>query len=194
MLRSVRYLVVSMLCAVAGVSPVAAQTSCEATWPAKIPTCSRTSTAVAVVPQILRLELSTLTTAMAAPEVPQFDSSRVARSLDQLPLTTGPLVTVKSNRAWNLKIEPAAPSFDFTPDAVYLVKRAGGKPATDVAWSTAPSSGFVPLSASTPADVSSNPAGGSYAQFTMYYRTKWEYSTDAPGTYALAISYTLTGQ
>jgi hypothetical protein len=183
-----------MLCAVAGGFPAAAQTSCDATWPARIPTCSRTSIATAVVPQILHLELSTLTTAMAAPEVSQFDSSRAARSLDQLPLTTGPLVTVKSNRAWNLKIEPATPSFDYTPDAVYLVKRAGVKPATDVAWSTVPSSGFVPLSSSTPAEVSSNPAGGSYAQFTMYYRTKWEYSTDAPGTYALSISYTLTGQ
>ena len=133
-------------------------------------------------------------TAMVAPDVPQYDSTRVATSLDQLPLTTGPLVTIKANRAWSLKIEPAKPTFDFTPEAGVALKRVGVKPAADLAWSTAPSSGFVALSSTASADVSSNMTGGSYNQFTMYYRTKWQYSTDAPGAYALSISYTLTGQ
>jgi hypothetical protein len=178
-----------------GVTPLHGQTFCEATAPAPaVPTCSRTTTATAVVPQILRVELSTLTTAMAAPDVPQFDSTRVATSLDQLPLTTGPLVTIKSNRAWNLKIAATEPNFAFVADAVYLVSRSTVKAASDVAWSTAPGSGFVPLSATTPSDVKSSASGGSYAQFTMYYRTKWEYATDAPGLYALNISYTITGQ
>jgi hypothetical protein len=140
------------------------------------------------------MELSTMTTAMAVPDVAQYDSSRVATSLDQLPLTLGPLVTIKANRAWSLKIEPAKPTFDFTPQAGLTLKRASAKPATDLAWSTAPSAGFVALSSTTAADVSSSMTGGSYNQFTMYYRTRWQYSTDAPGAYALSISYTLTGQ
>ena len=135
-----------------------------------------------------------MTTAMAVPDVAQYDSSRVATSLDQLPLTTGPLVTIKANRPWSLKIEPAKPTFDFTPEAGLALTRTNAKPATDLAWSTAPSSGFVALSSTAPADVSSNMTGGSYNQFTMYYRTRWQYATDAPGAYALSISYTLTGQ
>ena len=194
MLLRLRFLVVPVICVMAGPRALHAQTWCEATAPAAAPTCSRSTTATAVVPQIIRMELSTLTTAMTAPDVPQFDSTRVATSLDQLPLTTGPLVTIKSNRAWNLKIEAASPTFDFKPDAVYLVNRSSQKSATDLAWSTTPSSGFVPLSATTPTDVMSSNAGGSFTQFTMYYRTKWVYATDAPGSYALNVSYTLTGQ
>src|SRR3954465_1605940 len=121
-------LVVSAGCLVVmGIAPLHGQTFCEATSPTLAPTCSRTTTATAVVPQILRVELSTLTTAMAAPDAPQFDSSRVATSLDQLPLTTGPLVTIKSNRAWNLKIAATAPTFAFVPDAVYQVTRSTAK-------------------------------------------------------------------
>jgi hypothetical protein len=190
----VRYLVLYSLAFVMRVASLSAQPACDATAPATTPVCSRTTTATAVVPQILRMELSTMTTAMAAPDVAQYDSTRVATSLDQLPLTTGPLVTIKANRAWSLKIEPAKATFDFTPEAGVALKRASVKPAADLAWSIAPSSGFVALSSTSPADVSSNMTGGSFNQFTMYYRTKWQYSTDAPGTYALSISYTLTGQ
>lgn len=194
MLLRVRSLVVLTICAVGGSLPLRAQTFCDADAPASAPTCSRITTATAVVPQIIRLELSTLNTAFAPPDVSQFDSTRAATSLDQLPMTTGPLVTIKSNRAWNLKIAAATSTFDFTPDAVHQVNRPSRKSAADIAWSKTPTSGFVPLSATTPKDVMSSESGGSYTQFTMYYRTRWDYSTDAPGSYALNVSYTLTGQ
>lgn len=193
MLTHLRFLLIVSACGVGGTGPLHAQTFCEATAPSSAPTCSRNTTATAVVPQIIRMELSTLTTAMLSPDVAQFDSTRTATSLDQLPLTTGPLVTVKCNRPWNLKIEAATPTFEFKPDAVYLVNRASLKSAADLSWSTAVNSGFVPLSATTPTNVMSSAAGGSFTQFTMYYRTKWDYATDAPGSYALNVSYTITG-
>jgi hypothetical protein len=193
MLQRFHVVVVVGLAAMASINPLTAQTFCEAASPAAAPTCSRVTTLSATVSQVLRLELSTLTTAMAPPDLPQFDSTRLAASLEQLPLAIGPEVTVISNRPWNLKIAATSQHFSFTPDAVYQLGRVTDKSVTDVAWSTAPNSGFVPLSATTPVDVRSNPAGGSYEQFTMYYRTKWLLASDIPGTYAISISYTLTG-
>jgi hypothetical protein len=183
-----------MLALVIGVTPVRAQTYCHATSPAVGPTCSRTVKLTANVAQVLRLELSTLNTAMTPPDLPQFDSTRVAGSVNEYPLTTGPVITVVSNRAWDLQIAAASGTFGFTPDAVYRLTRAAPKPASDLAWSTSPNSGFVPISATTPMSVSSSPTGGSFTQFTVYYRTRWLFNTDLPGIYELNVAYTLTGR
>jgi hypothetical protein len=171
-----------------------AQTSCDATAPALAPSCARATTVTATVAHILRLELSTFNTTMTPPDLPQFDSSRVAQSPDQYPLTVGPLVTVRANRPWRLTIEPTAPTFTFKPDPLYQLTHPTGKPAADMTWSTSQASGFRPLVAETPQAVASNPSRGSFSQYTMYYRTLWRYDVDVPGTYALSISYTIIGQ
>lgn len=193
LLRHKHFVVLAALLTLGGGS-LGAQTFCDATSPAAAPSCSRVATASASVAQILRLDLSTLTTAMRPPDLPQFDSTRAASSVDEYPLTTGPVVTVKSNRPWDLKISAAQPSFSFRADAVYQVSRVTPKPASDLAWSTAPNSGFVPISSSTPAELMSSPEGGSYTQFTVYYRMRWVFTTDYPGIYELQVSYTLTGR
>jgi hypothetical protein len=194
MLQSVRFSVLAVFALVTGVTPVRAQTSCNASSPAVAPTCSRTAKLTASVAQILRLDLSTLTTAMTPPDLPQFDSTRTAGSVNEYPLTAGPVITVASNRAWDLQIAAASGSFSFAPDAVYRLARDTPKPASDLAWSTSPSSGFVPISATTPRVVSSSPSGGSFTQITVYYRTRWLFNTDLPGNYELNVAYTLTGR
>jgi hypothetical protein len=188
------FVVVAAWALVIGVTDLYGQTFCNATSPAAAPSCSRTVVATASVVQILRLELSTLNTAMAPPDLPQFDSTRAAASVNELPLTTGPVITVKSNRAWDLQISAASASFSFSPDAVYHVSRAAPKPASDLAWSISSSSGFVPISATTPSDVQRSLSGGSFTQLTVYYRTRWVVNTDIPGNYELNVAYTLTGR
>jgi hypothetical protein len=173
----------------------AAQTACDAVSPAPDnPTCGRISVTTASVPHILRLELSTLNTPMAPPDVEQFDSTRVASTPDQLPLTTGPVVTVKANRPWRLTVEAVEPTFTFTPDPLYQLGHPTGKPASDLTWSVTQGTGFRPLDAASPQEVASSATRGSYAQYTMYYRTRWRYDVDVPGTYALSVSYTIIGQ
>lgn len=174
----------------------AAQPFCEPSSPSSpstAPTCSRDHMVVATVGHILRLDLSTLTTTMLAPARAQFDSARLATSPDQLPLTTGPVVTVHANRPWVLKVMAASRDFTFDPDPRYQVARPTGKPAGDLAWSTRPERGFLPLSPSAPADVASNAAAGSYAQHVIYFRTRWVYAQDVPGLYGLYVTFTLTG-
>lgn len=173
----------------------AAQTACDAVSPApNNPTCGRVAVTTAAVSHILRLELSALNTPMAPPDVPQFDSARVATTPDQLPLTTGPVVTVRANRPWRLTVEATEPAFTFSPDPLYQVGHPTGKPASDLAWSVTQSTGFRPLGAASPQEVASSATRGSYAQYTMYYRTRWRYDVDVPGTYALSVSYTIIGQ
>lgn len=182
-----------ILLASAAPAAAAAQAFCEPVAPSPAPTCSRDHQVVATVGHILRLDLSTLTTAMAAPARAQFDSARAASSLDQLPLTTGPVVSVHANRPWVLKVMAASRDFTFDPDPRYQVARAVGKPASDLAWSTRAERGFLPLSPSAPADVASSIAGGSYAQHVIYFRTRWVYAHDVPGVYGLYVTFTLTG-
>lgn len=194
MLPRISFSVLAVTLFVMGSTPLHAQTFCSAASPAIAPTCSRVTTATANVAQILRLELSSLTTAMTPPDLPQFDSTRVAGSVNEYPLTTGPAITVRSNRAWDLQIAASSGNFSFTPDAVYRVVRVAPKPASDLAWSTSPTSGFVPISATTPMDLKSSPTGGSFTQFTVYYRTRWLFNADLPGIYELNVAYTLTGR
>lgn len=184
-----------LLILLASAAPVAAaaQAFCEPTTPAGAPTCSRDHMVVATVGHILRLDLSTLTTTMLSPSRAQFDSARLATSVDQLPLTTGPVVSVHANRPWVLKVMAASRDFSFDPDPRYQVARAIAKPASDLAWSTRPERGFLPLSPSAPADVASSVAAGSYAQHVIYFRTRWVYAHDVPGLYGIHVTFTLTG-
>src|SRR4051812_7035063 len=158
--------VVAAWVSVIEVTSLEAQTFCNATSPAAAPSCSRTVVATASVAQVLRLELNTLNTAMAPTDLPQFDSTRVATSVNELPLTTGPVISIRSNRPWDLQIAAATASFSFTPDAIDQVNRETPKPASDLNWSTSSSSGFVPISATTPSDVHTS-LSGAFTQLTV---------------------------
>lgn len=185
---------IALAAALLAVQPASggAQVSCDAS-PGTAPACSHDHVVMATVAPILRLDLSGLLTTMLSPDRAQFDSAWVATSLDELPLTTGPTVWVRANRPWTLKMMAGAPEFSFDPDPVFQLARATGKPATDLAWSLSAARGFRPLDAATAADVASSTAAGSYAEHVIYFRTRWNYALDVPGSYGLHITFTLTG-
>jgi hypothetical protein len=171
----------------------AAQVSCDAYPGVGAPTCSHDHVVTATIAPILRLDLSSLVTTMLSPDRAQFDSAWVATSLDQLPLTTGPTLTVRANRPWSLKMMAASPTFSFDPDPVFQLTRTSGKPASDLAWSLSAARGFTALDAATAADVAFSAAAGSYTEHVLYFRTRWNYALDVPGFYGLHITFTLTG-
>jgi hypothetical protein len=185
----------------------AAQTTCNATAPNASPTCSTTLNAQVAVAHLLQLTVSTSTpTALAPPVATSYDSSAAAATPDQYPVgATGPVLTIKANRGWQLTIKANTPQFTFTKDAAYGLCRPGdgvgacplsstslGKAAADLAWSTNATSAFAGLT-TTASAISSN-ATGSSASYTIYFRTKWLYASDVPGTYVLPVVYTVTGQ
>jgi len=187
-----------------------AQTTCNATTPSAAPTCNLTLNATTTVAHLLQLTLSTSTpTALASPVVTTYDSSAAAGSANEYPVgATGPAVTVKANRGWTLTISSSTNFWSFAADATYQKCRPGGgtypictgssnatagKASSDLVWSTNATTGFAILSTSV-AQISNNANGSSAGPFTIYYRVKWNYATDVPGTYTLPVVFTITGQ
>ena len=182
--------------------------TCQATAPSGAPTCNTVLNAQATVAHLLQLTVTGgAQTTLAAPVVTSYDSSAAAGSPDAYPVgATGPVLTVKANRGWQLSIKAQNAYFTFTKDATYVLCRPGdatgtctasssaplGKIAGDLAWSLNAATSFAGLT-TTAAAVSSN-ATGSSATNTIYFRTKWVYASDVPGTYVLPVIYTVTGQ
>jgi hypothetical protein len=189
-------------------APLSAQ-SCNATLPSGAPTCNVTLNAQATVAHLLELTVSGgAQTMLTSPVVTTYDSSAAATVANEYPVgATGPAVTVKGNRGWQLTIKAQNGFWTFAPDATYQLCRPGGgtystcsgsssapngKVAADLVWSPNPSAGFAAISTSE-TSIASN-SNGSSTSLTIYYRVKWLYATDVPGTYTLPIVFTVTGQ
>jgi hypothetical protein len=99
-------------------------------------------------------------------------------------------LTVAGGAQTNLA-SPTAATYDSSA-AAGSSKNAAGKLSTDLAWSIDPNNAFAGL-ATTASTIVSN-STGSTATFTLYYRVKWLYASDVPGTYSLPVVFTVTGQ
>jgi hypothetical protein len=190
-------------------SMLRAQT-CNATTPSNAPTCNTTLNAQATVAHLLQLTVNGgAQTTLASPVVTTYDSSAAASSANEYPVgATGPAVTVKANRGWQLTIKASASYWTFAPDASYNLCRPGGgtaptctgssnatagKASADLAWSLNANTAFAGLT-TTGATIASNATGSSGGPHTVYYRVKWLYASDVPGTYTLPVVFTITGQ
>jgi hypothetical protein len=183
--------------------------SCNATTPSNAPTCNTTLNAQATVAHLLQLTVNGgAQTTLASPVVTTYDSSAAASTANEFPVgATGPAVTVKANRGWQLTIKASAAQWTFAPDGTYNLCRPGGgtyptctgssgaagKAAADLAWSLNASTAFAGLT-TTGATIASNSTGSSGGPYTVYYRVKWLYASDVPGTYTLPVVFTITGQ
>ncbi|MGH7700910.1 MAG: hypothetical protein ACREMJ_10400 [Gemmatimonadales bacterium] len=136
--------------------------------------CSVGNTVSATVGTLLRLTLSTTTTALPAPSEAEFDAG--------FQDAAGPSATVKANRSWTLKVSAAAAN--WTTDNLVV------KPAGDLQWATVAGGPYAGLAVAA-ADVASSGATASFAQ-AMFYRVLWSYANDAPGNYSLVVTYTVT--
>jgi len=184
--------------------------TCNATTPSNAPTCNTTLNAQATVAHLLQLTVNGgAQTTLASPVVTTYDSSAAATSANEYPVgATGPQVTVKANRGWQLTIKASSGYWTFAPDATYQQCRPGGgtysactgssnatagKLSTDLAWSLNANTAFSGLT-TTAATIASNATGSSGGPYTIYYRVKWLYASDVPGTYTLPVVFTITGQ
>lgn len=198
----------AMLLALAAITRSANAQTCSATLPAGAPTCNVTLNAQATVAHILQLTVAGgAQTLLATPLTSAYDSSAVAATANDYPVgATGPVLTVKANRGWQLTVKAQNPYFTFTKDATFALCRPGdatgtctasssaplGKIASDLVWSLNAATAFAGLT-TTAATISTN-ATGSSATYTIYFRAKWVYASDVPGTYVLPVVYTVTGQ
>ncbi len=140
--------------------------------------CSVTNAASVTVGTVLKLSLSSTSTTLTSPDTTSFNQGHQ----DDLSALTA---TVKSNRAWSLKISGATATWGSSG----LGARAN-KPVGDLAWSV---TGGAPFNALTTSATNIASAGGtSGTASTVSYRTAWDYTLDTPGTYTMDVVFTAT--
>lgn len=147
----------------------AAQATC-ATNPCALPV-----TATLAVNDVASLAVSSTAVNLGAPTAAAMAGAGV--------VAMGPTITVRSNRP--VRVQVSAGASTFSRDG-----GASAKPASDVAWGTAP--GLQPNTADVPAialDVAAPTTGTSR---TLWFRTRWRFDRDVPGTYALPLTIVLT--
>ena len=138
--------------------------------------CNVNNTASVTVGTVLKLTLSSITTALTPPDQTAYDNG--------YQLDNGPAATVKANRPWTLKISSAASNWTAANGA------KASKAAGDLQWGTVSGGPYTGLTTSAASVTTGTGTSGTAQNF--FYKTLWGYATDTPGDYSLVVVYTLT--
>jgi|ERR1700730_4837648 len=177
-MRATRSLLAAMVLGTAiGASQASAQCS------GNLGTCNTTNTASVTVGALVKLGMTTTTTALTNPTADDVDLGHVLAD-------AGPSFTIKANRSWTLKIKS-----QNAANWSYVGSDAGVKPISDLAWSTASGGTFAAITAAD-ATFTSGAASTNGTAAQAFFRTSWTSdftsASNAPGTYSLPIVFTLT--
>jgi hypothetical protein len=174
---AVRLASMCFLAALGLVPARAAAQTCSAAVPAG--SCTVSTTTSMTVGTVLELSLSQSVTTLTPPGTAEYDAGFVADG--------GPVATVKSNRAWTLRIAAASPVWTATNTTAGVTARAT-KPAADLQWSAGGSYVGVTVAGATLA--SGGATNGTTT--TVAYHTLYTWVLDTPGAYALVVVVTLS--
>src|ERR1700680_3052181 len=129
-MRATRSLLAAMVLGTAiGASQANAQCSGNAG------SCNTLNTASVTVGALVKLGMTTTSTALTNPTADDVDAGNVLAD-------AGPSFTIKSNRSWTLKIKS-----QNAANWTYVGSNAGVKPIGDLAWSTAVGGTFAAITA-----------------------------------------------
>lgn len=165
-----------LMAAAAGIMSVAGATLASAQGSCSANPCTVQVNASAAVPELLRLTLSSTTSDLGTPTEADFDAGFKDAS--------GPTATVKSNRPWHVDVVGAAGAFTYagsSPDP--------NKPSSQLQWGT--TLGTYGQNMGTSAALFSGATGTSGSSQPIFFRTLWSWTSDVPGSYSLAINFTL---
>jgi hypothetical protein len=177
-MRATRSLMAAM---VLGTAIVSSQANAQCSGNAG--TCNTTNTASVTVGALVKLGMSSASTALTNPTANDVDAGNVLAD-------AGPSFTIKANRSWTLKIKS-----QNAASWTYVGSDAGVKPISDLAWSTAAGGTFAAITAADATFTSgASSTNGTAAQ--AFFRTSWTSdftsASNAPGTYSLPVVFTLT--
>lgn len=171
----IRALVGSVLVlALAG--PLVAQ-NCQTPNGANPGTCSINVASSLTIPTLLRVSIDDTTTSLTTPTEAIYNSGTVVSS--------GPVVTIKTNSPWTLLIRGAAATWT----GIGAGARAN-KPVGDLGWNLTGVGAFTPMS-TVNATVASGTRGAAHVQ-SLFYQVNWSWPLDTPGTYSLSVIFTVT--
>ena len=177
-MRATRTLLAAMVLGTAiGASQANAQCSGNAG------SCNTTNTASVTVGALVKLGMTTSATALTNPTADDVAAGNVLAD-------AGPSFTIKANRSWTLKIRS-----QNAASWTYVGSNSGVKPISDLSWATASGGTFAAITGSDATFASSaSSSNGTAAQ--AFFKTSWTNdftsASNAPGTYALPIVFTLT--
>jgi hypothetical protein len=143
--------------------------------------CSTTNTASVTIGALVQLEMSSTTTSLTAPTVSDLGGS-VANN--------GPTFVVHANEAWTLSIK-SGNAVNWT----YTGSQSGVKPISDLTWSSASNGTFAAITATdatlaSGASSTNNTAAAAF--FKTLYSADYSAASNRPGSYSLAVVFTLS--
>lgn len=148
---------------------------------------TQTVTITSSVPQVLSLGINT--NAVAIPFLASdYDPATGLATKTSAAANT---LAVTSNKSWTVSLKANTAAFAFTPSAG---DPDPSKPAGNLSYKVSTSGTYVPVTTSNVA-VKSGSKGGTATSgnsFIMDYQLTSNLAQDPPGTYTLAIVYTLT--
>ena len=142
------------------------------------PTVTLDQPATMVNPALLQLTVSPTTSTYTAATT-DMDASRGLASFTPVTLT------VQANRAWTVQVKG---------NSAFWTASAGawtGKPVSDLVWSLTPA-GTTKAMSTTSATLTTGSAGSGSPGVSVYMRPVAHWTTDKPGTYSMAVTFTLT--
>jgi hypothetical protein len=131
--------------------------------------------------RVVRLQVSSGSTTLAAPTPTDFDAGFNA--------TTGPTFTVSANAGWTLHLRASTALWSATNTSPGAPARTT-KPAADLKWSTASNGAFTALTTSDVNLVTGSATASSAT--TLFFQTLYSWTLDTPGNYSLSVVLTLT--
>jgi len=148
-----------------------------------IGSCNATNTASVSVGALVKLGMSSATTALTNPTADDIDAGATLQD-------AGPTFTVKANRSWTLKIKTSNPLI-----WTYAGAGVGAKQIGDLAWASAAGGTYTAITASD-ATFASGALATNGAALSSFFRTTWSSDFSSPGnvegTYSLPIVFTLS--
>jgi hypothetical protein len=148
---------------------------------------TQTVTVSSTVPQVLSLSVDTNTVS-----IPFLTSDyNVTTGAATKTSTLANTFSVVSNKSWTVSVKANTAAFSFTPS---LGDADPSKPAGNLSYKVSTAGTYTALTTSNAA-VKTGSKGGSSTSgntFSVDYQLTSNLSQDPPGTYALAVVYTLT--
>ena len=146
--------------------------------------CTTTNTASVTVGALVKLGMTTATTALTAPTADDIDGGAQIEN-------AGPVFTIKANRSWNLKIKTSnATNWTYVSGG-----NSGAKPIGHLAWALASGGTYTAITSSDVTFTSGAGATNTGAA-SAWFRTTWladfADASNRQGVYELPIVFTLT--
>lgn len=180
--------VLTMLLATAALCSSAPSLAAQGTCTAGGCTLDGVTTAAFAMPKMARVAVDQAATTLTAPAASAFALATGEAVVTETDVNaTLPTIRVGANVPWNLSATATA----------WSVPTGAAKPLGDLELSTDGSS-WLPLAATGTYLVGAASGTGRWAgapgmnAVKVYYRTRWSLADNAPGAYAITVTYTVT--